>query len=148
MDPLPHHYHARATASPTGDVALTDSGLSLIRSTSPTEFGGPGQRWSPETLLVAAVADCFILTFRSIAATSALSWQSLVCDAEGVLDRPERALRFTSVTIRARLEVVHAADADRARRLLEKAEQHCLVSNSLNVDRFLDAEVIASAAVA
>jgi organic hydroperoxide reductase OsmC/OhrA len=33
-----------------------------------TQLGGPGGQWSPETLLVAAAAECFILTFRAVAA--------------------------------------------------------------------------------
>jgi organic hydroperoxide reductase OsmC/OhrA len=37
----------------------------------------PGNAWSPETSLVAAVADCFILTFRGVAQAAKFPWESL-----------------------------------------------------------------------
>ena len=70
MQPFPHHYAVVAKAETQSDVALEGERLPPIASAPPTEFGGPGDRWSPETLLVAAVADCFILTFRAIAGAS------------------------------------------------------------------------------
>jgi hypothetical protein len=44
---------------------------------------------------VAAVADCFALTFRAVAKASQLQWTKLLCDADGTLDRSEelRVLR-------------------------------------------------------
>lgn len=66
MQPFPHHYSIVAAAATEGDVALRGDRLPPIFSAPPKEFGGPGDRWSPETLFVAAVADCFMLTFRGI----------------------------------------------------------------------------------
>ena len=65
MQDLPHHYFASAEGTAEGDILLGAPGAPALRSASPAEFGGPGDRWSPETLLVGAVADCFILTFRA-----------------------------------------------------------------------------------
>jgi organic hydroperoxide reductase OsmC/OhrA len=87
MQALPHRYRVTGAAGIIGDVELTAERLMVLRSASPAEFDGPGDRWSPETLLVGAVADCFILTFRAIAKASKLSWVSLVCDVTGTLDR-------------------------------------------------------------
>jgi hypothetical protein len=33
----------------------------------PREFDGRGNQWSPESLLAAALADCFVLSFRAVA---------------------------------------------------------------------------------
>ena len=44
--------------------------------------------------------------------------------------------------MRARLTVPAGANEDRARRLLEKAEKTCLVTNSLKVEPTLAAEVV------
>ena len=65
MEPFPHRYRVKGRGQVTGDVELSADGLTTLRSASPAEFDGPGGRWSPETLLVGAVADCFILTFRA-----------------------------------------------------------------------------------
>ena len=90
MQALPHRYRVKGAGRITGDVELTAERLTVLQSAPPAEFDGPGDRWSPETLLVGAVADCFILTFRAIAAASRLSWTSLDCEVTGTLDRVDR----------------------------------------------------------
>jgi organic hydroperoxide reductase OsmC/OhrA len=59
MTDFPHYYRASSAAVPDGDVILKSDGLPTLTSAPPKEFDGPGNRWSPETLLVAAVGDCF-----------------------------------------------------------------------------------------
>src|SRR6266511_3202398 len=100
MNAFPHCYSVIATAHAEGDVTLTADRLSALRSASPAEFGGPGDQWSPETFLVGAVADCFILAFRAVATASKLPWTSLRCVAVGTLDRVDRVTQFTNVTLR------------------------------------------------
>src|SRR5262252_10273977 len=107
MHPFPHRYNVCASMSPGGDVALASERLPKIASAPPLQFGGPGDRWSPETLIVAAVADCFVLTFRSIAETSKLSWTKLICTAHGTLDRVNRVTQFTAFSVSASLEIPH-----------------------------------------
>jgi organic hydroperoxide reductase OsmC/OhrA len=141
MQPFPHHYSVVARAAAQGDVTLTGDRLPVIPSAPPTEFGGPGDRWSPETLMVAAVADCFVLTFRGIAGVSRFPWVALECSVTGTVDRVERVTQFTALEVRARLRVPSGANEDQARRLLAKAEETCLVTNSLKVRPHLAAVV-------
>lgn len=141
MKEFPHHYTVSASAESEGPVRVSAENLPTLDTAPPVEFGGPGDRWSPETLLLAAIADCFLLTFRAVARASQLPWVSLSCTAEGVLDRVERQLRFTSVVVRASLRVPSTVDADRARRVLERAERSCLVTNSLAAESSLEADV-------
>lgn len=141
MDPYPHRYPITATASAEGAVTLSAKGLPPLESVPPTQFGGPGDRWSPETLLVAAVADCVILTFRAVARASKLDWQRISCDAEGTLDRVDGVTRFTAVHLRVRLSVPAGTGTDRPRRLVEKAERSCLVSRSLAFEPSVEVEV-------
>ena len=133
MQAFPHHYSIAAHAATQGDVTLAGDRLPDIPSAPPTEFGGPGDRWSPETLFVAAVSDCFVLTFRGIASVSRFSWVSLECRVTGTVDRIDRVTQFTAIEVRARLRVPSGANEDQARRLLTKAEETCLVTNSLKV---------------
>jgi organic hydroperoxide reductase OsmC/OhrA len=141
MQPFPHHYSVSASASAQGDVAVQGDRLPTIASAPPTEFGGPGDRWSPETLLVAAVADCFVLTFRGIAGLSRFSWTSLECNVTGRVDRLDRVTQFTEMQVHARLRVPSGTTEDQARRLLAKAEETCLVTNSLKVHPQLETVV-------
>ena len=83
MHPYPHIYTAAASGRPEGAVGLTSPGLPEIATASPPEFGGPGGVWSPETLLCASIADCFVLSFRAIASASKVEWSELACRVEG-----------------------------------------------------------------
>lgn len=138
MHEMPHHYSVSAEARPDGEVTLRSDGLEPIASAPPAEFGGPGDRWSPETLLAAAVADCFILSFRAIARASRLPWRSLACSVEGVLEKSEGQTRFTRFVVQATLELPDDADESRADRVLDKAKTGCLITNSLNSEVRLD----------
>jgi len=144
MHPLPHRYLVNATVRPDGDVPLSADGVRIIESAPPKEFDGPGNQWSPEGLLTAAVADCFVLSFRAIAAASKYAWVSLESRTEGTLDRIDGKLRFTRFETHAKLHVPAGADVERAKKLLEKAELTCLVANSLSSERHLAVEVIAA----
>jgi organic hydroperoxide reductase OsmC/OhrA len=143
MHPFPHHYVVNAAVRPDGDVPLSTEGVRVIESAPPREFDGPGNQWSPEGLLTAAVADCFVLGFRAIAAASKYAWLSLESQTRGTLDRVEGRMRFTSFQTHAKLHVPPGADIERAKKLLEKAELTCLVANSLNSERHLTMEVVA-----
>lgn len=142
MHPYPHRYTVTASGGPGGSVAVSSAGLPDIPTAPPAEFDGPGDVWSPETLLCAAVADCFMLTFRAIARASKLEWSDLSCRVEGVLERVEGVSQFIRYTTYATLTIAPAADASRARTLLEKAEHACLVANSLKGERMLEAQIV------
>lgn len=142
MQPLPHLYSVTATGSDAGDVALDASGLPTIESSAPPQFGGKGERWSPEALLVAAVASCFILTFRAVARASALHWTSLECTVEAKLERVAGVTQFSHILTRAVLTVPAASSTASCERGLRKAERDCLIANSLRCQRELQIELV------
>ena len=117
MQDYPHYYRVASAAQVEGEVTVTSPGLPTLATAPPAEFGGPGDRWSPETLFTASVADCFILTFRAIARASKYAWSRLECEVEGVLDRVEKTSRFTEFTVHTRLFVPEGMDPERGRRL-------------------------------
>lgn len=141
MQDFPHHYKTRAAASAEGSVELTSPGLEALESAGPAEFGGPGDLWSPETLLAASIADCFILSFRAVARAAKFDWLSLSCEVDAVLDKVERVTQFTEFHQKVVLEVPAGSDEAKAMRLLEKAEHVCLITNSLTGTAHLDATV-------
>jgi organic hydroperoxide reductase OsmC/OhrA len=129
---FPQRYQVTATAEPEGDVVLlTDGPPRPLRSLPPPAFGGPGDRWSPETLVVGAVADCFALTFRAVARVAKLPWESLECETDGTLDRVDRVMQFTGFEIRAYLRIPRGTSEEEARRVLALTRDNCLVSHSL-----------------
>jgi peroxiredoxin-like protein len=141
MHPFPHRYTVNASIRPDGDVPLSTEGVRVIESSAPKEFGGPGNQWSPEGLLTAAVADCFALNFRAIATASKYAWHSLEVRTDGTLDRVDGKMLFTRFETHAKLHVAAGADIERAKKLLEKAEASCLVTNSLSSEIQLTVEV-------
>lgn len=141
MQPLPHHYEVLATAAAVGEVTLDSANVEAIVSEPPAEFGGSGQHWSPESLLVAAIADCFILSFRGTARASKFEWTDLRCSVTGTLDRVDKVTKFTHYKIQATLTISADSDPERGERLLHKAEASCLITNSLTGEIALETTV-------
>ena len=138
---MAHQYSATASANPESLVTLEVEGLASIESGPPKEFGGSGEQWSPEDLLVSAVADCFVLSFKAVATASKFQWTSLSCSVTGTLDKVDRAMQFTALSIKPTLTVPADADVDRAHKLLEKSEQVCFITHSLKADTELEVDV-------
>ena len=124
MQDLPHHYRVAAKADAEGDVSVSGQGLETIHSAPPPEFGGPGDRWT-----------------RARPRASKLSWVALHCEVDGVLRRQDGVTKFTGFNVRATLDVPPDTNRERAERLLIKAEQACLITNSLSGAAHLDAVV-------
>ena len=131
MEPLPHRYTVTTVVGAEPEIIVETKGVSPLRTALPAEFGGTGDRWSPETLLVAAVGDCYAMTFRGLARRSKLEWTSLRLVVVGTLDRVDQITRFVEFHLRAQLFVPAATSEAQAARLLTKAEETCLVTRSL-----------------
>ena len=117
-------------------------GLSPLRSAPPKEFDGPGDAWSPEQLLLAAVETCFLFTFRAVARASKFDYASLDLSGSGTVDRVEGTTRFTEIVLGLRLTLPNGGDPERAKRMLEKGKNACLVTASLSVPVRLDSEIV------
>ncbi|HLS82436.1 MAG TPA: OsmC family protein [Steroidobacter sp.] len=142
MQPLPHFYAADAAGAATGAVALDAAGLPQLTSAAPREFGGPGDAWSPEALLVASLASCFILTFRAVARASKLEWSRIECSVQGTLDRVDGVTQFTHFVTKAKLTTPDGVNVDACARAIEKAERGCLIANSLRAKGELQFEIV------
>jgi organic hydroperoxide reductase OsmC/OhrA len=142
MQQLPHRYAVSAHAAHSGTVSLGSPGLDPIENAAPAEFGGPGDLWSPETMLTGAVAACFILTFRGAARASSLPWISVECPAEGLLERKDGSLQFTEFTLRPKITVQPGTDRERLLRVIDKAEHGCLVASSLRATMKVHPEIV------
>jgi organic hydroperoxide reductase OsmC/OhrA len=142
MQPLPHIYSVTGIGGAAGKVTLSAQGVPDLASAAPVQFDGPGDDWSPESLLAAAVAGCFILTFRVVARASKLEWARVDCAVEATLGRVEGVTRFTRVVARVTLSVAETVDTVLCERVIAKAEQGCLISNSLRCERELQTEIL------
>jgi organic hydroperoxide reductase OsmC/OhrA len=141
MTPFPHHYRATLTGGPFAYAQQTADGVPPLRTAPPPEFDGPGDAWSPELLLLAAVESCFLFTLRAIARASRLEFVALALEATGTVAHQDRVTRFTEITLRAVLTVPAGTDDARALAVLEKTKSACLVSSSMSTPIRLAAEV-------
>lgn len=131
MQAYPHHYHASAEGTAEGSIRVTADTAPALETFPPPEFDGPPGYWSPESLLLASIADCYILSFRAVARASKLEWENLSVAVEGVLDRVEGVTRFVAFTVKPTLHLADAARERLASTVLDKAKRACLVTNSL-----------------
>lgn len=141
MEQLPHTYSASVSAKPEAAVTISVDGLADIMAAPPRQFGGPGDKWSPEDLLMASLSSCFVLSFRAIANMNKFDWSSLEVTAAGELDKVERVTQFTRVQLKASLKVGADVDREKAEHFLQKAEASCFISNTLNCEIQLDSEI-------
>lgn len=142
MKPLPHIYKAQLSGGSEGYAVVSAAGMPELRTAPPADFGGPGDAWSPEHLLMAAVETCFLFTLRAVARASKVEFTSLQLTGEGTLDRKDGVTRFTEIVLRPRLKLPAGADREKAMRVLEKSEKACLVSASLSAPVRLEPEIM------
>lgn len=141
MQQLPHRYSASAVGEPTASITISSPDLPDLEVDGPPEFGGPGGLWSPETLIVAAVANCLILTWRSVAAHNKVDWEDMSVDGLGVLDRIDRVTRFTEIHLTVKLVVPAGSDREKLDRLLQRSKSACLITNSMTSEVFMEVEI-------
>lgn len=141
---MENNYFYSTTVEWTGERRgdLRSPVLPNLQVDAPPEFKGHEGAWTPEHLFVAAVNSCFMTTFLTIAENSKLEFVSFSADAKGKLEKLEgKGFIMTEVVLRPKLLISHARDAERAGRILEKAEKNCLISNSIKTETKLEPEV-------
>ena len=148
MDPYPHSYVANASGALSGAVSVTSPEVAGLATAPAPQFGGPAGFWSPETLLTAAIANCYLLTFRAVSGAALFGWLALECRVEGLVTRVARVPQFAALGIQATLTIAPGADSSKARRLLRQADRACLIANSLKAQRTLGARVVVDSAQA
>lgn len=117
-----------------------------IEVATPPEFpNGIAGIWSPEHLFVSAISSCLMTTFLAIAENSKFAFKSFSCNAIGKLDKVEGKFMMTEVVLRPTLVIVAADQSDRAKRILEKSEQACLISNSVKSTIVFEPTIIVEA---
>lgn len=115
-----------------------------IEVATPPEFdGGVEGVWSPEHLFVASVSSCLMTTFTAIAEYSKLSCESLHVKATGKMGKNEEGkFVMSEIILKPELMVTDERFADKAARILEKAESNCLISRSIKSEIIFEPSVL------
>jgi organic hydroperoxide reductase OsmC/OhrA len=129
-----HRFRVEAWwASGRTGIAKSSSAPNAIHFTSPPAFGGVEGRWTPEDLLLGAIASCYTTTFRTLADYSKFAYNDLQVEVEAAVNKAETGYNLGEVCIRANLIIPREEEQERALKLLHKAKGLCLVSRALAI---------------
>jgi peroxiredoxin-like protein len=137
-----HNYRIKAwwTSGRTG-IANCDSAPNAIHFTAPVQFGGVEGRWTPEDLLLTAIGSCFATTFRALADYSQLKYSDLEVEVAGTVQKASSGYIFNEIVTRPHLTISRKNDEERARRLLHKTQELCLVTRMLSARHTFEPKV-------
>ena len=127
-----HRYRVAAwwTAGRAG-IAKADSAPNVIHFSAPPEFRGLKAMWTPEDLLLSAVASCFTATFYAIAGKAKFEYTDLEVQAEGIVSKGDRGYTVSEIMVHPTLMIAREHDREQALDLLQKTKTLCLVSRAL-----------------
>jgi organic hydroperoxide reductase OsmC/OhrA len=95
-------------------------------------FHGDVDRWNPEEMLVAALAQCHLLSYLYVAVANGIVVETYDDEAEGVLvTTPDGGGRFREVVLRPTI-AISAGDPEVARRIHADANRLCFIASSVN----------------
>lgn len=137
-----HHYRIGAAwKSGRAGIAKCESVPNALHFSAPPHFGGIAGKWTPEDLLLTALASCYTSTFRALADYSKFKYADLEVEVLGNVQQIHQGYVFSEMFIRPALSIFHDKDHERARRLLEKTQELCLVRRALAVKHSLEPRI-------
>jgi organic hydroperoxide reductase OsmC/OhrA len=113
-----------------------------LHFSAPSQFGGLEGRWTPEDLMLAAVASCYTSTFRALADYSKFKYADLEVEVTGTIHKIDSGYSFGEIVTRPALTIVREWDHERAVRLLQKTQELCLVARALSVKHRFEPRIV------
>nr|NIT61517.1 OsmC family peroxiredoxin [Fodinibius sp.]NIV16110.1 OsmC family peroxiredoxin [Fodinibius sp.]NIY30097.1 OsmC family peroxiredoxin [Fodinibius sp.] len=129
MSDQKHEYHVDLTWKKGRIGTLSSPQLDdKIEVATPPQFdGGVEGIWSPEHLFVSSVSSCFMTTFVAIAEYSKLKFENIEVKATGKLSKEDGKFVVSEITLKPELTITDEKLIDKAKRIMEKAEEACLI---------------------
>lgn len=117
-----------------------------IEVATPPQFdGGVEGIWSPEHLFVSSVSSCFMTTFVAIAGYSKLKFENLEVQATGKLSKEDGKFVVSEIILQPELFIADKKIMDKANRIMEKAEEACLITRSIKTKIYFEPKVTIAA---
>jgi organic hydroperoxide reductase OsmC/OhrA len=124
------------------ETVITAVGKHAIDGSSDRVFHGNADRWNPEELLLAALAECHLLSYLHVAASNGIVVTGYTDAATGTMvQTSDGGGHFTSVTLRPRV-VISGGDAALALTLHEVASTRCFIAASVNFPVLHEPEIV------
>jgi organic hydroperoxide reductase OsmC/OhrA len=126
------------TSGRTG-LAKCESSPNTIHFSEAAELGGLQGRWTPEQLLLCALAGCFTTTFHEVARAAKFDYTDLEVEVEGSVHRNRNTgSNFEEILLRPRLTVVTEEQRETGLSLLRKAKAVCMISRAITAPQTLE----------
>ncbi len=141
--PAEYTYRVSAwwTSGRTG-LAKCESSPNTIHFSEAAELGGLQGRWTPEQLLLCALAGCFTTTFHDVARAAKFEYTDLEVEMEGCVRRSRTTgCNFTEILIRPRLTIPSEEQRETALTLLRRTKSLCMISRAITVPQTLEPAV-------
>ena len=107
----------------------------VIAGSADPAFRGTADRWNPEQLLVAALAECHLLMYLHLAAEAGVVVESYVDEPVGEMQlEPDGSGQFTSVILRPQVAVRSAGTIETAESLHAEANRLCFIARSVQFE--------------
>ena len=129
------------TSGRTG-LAKCESSPNTIHFSEAAELGGLEGRWTPEQLLLCALAGSFTTTFHDVARGAKFEYTDLEVEIEGNIRRSRTAgSSFDEILIRPTLTVNSEEQREAGLTLLRRAKSLCMISRAITVPQTLEPSV-------
>ena len=141
--PAEYTYRVSAwwTSGRTG-LAKCESSPNTIHFSEAAELGGLQGRWTPEQLLLCALAGCFTTTFNDVARSAKFDYTDLEVEIEGSVRRTRAAgCNFSEILIRPRLKVHSEDQVEAGLTLLRRTKSICMISRAITVPQTMEPTV-------
>ncbi|MEF2978198.1 OsmC family protein [Subtercola sp. YIM 133946] len=103
-----------------------------LPSSADRTFHGDRDRWNPEELLLAALAECHMLSYLHVAVQHGVVVTAYEDAAVGTMQQAGQGGRFTEVTLRPVVTLADPGQAELANGLHHEASEHCFIAQSVN----------------
>ncbi|WP_235736490.1 OsmC family protein [Nocardioides alcanivorans] len=126
------------------DVVLRASGKPELAGSADPTFRGDASRWNPEELLLAALAQCHLLSYLHSAVNHGVVVTAYDDTPVGTMEQVGQGGRFTSVALRPRVVVASPDQVETALAIHREASENCFIAASVNFPVTHEPTVVAS----
>lgn len=115
------------------ELVVSAAGKHPLEGSADKPFRGDPARWNPEELLLAALAQCHLLSYLHVAVTVGVVVTAYEDDAHGTMvEDGKGGGAFTEVVLRPRVTVADASMVDAALTAHGRANELCFIARSVN----------------
>jgi organic hydroperoxide reductase OsmC/OhrA len=114
------------------DVLVVADGKPALEGSADRPFRGDPSRWNPEELLLAALAQCHLLSYLHVAVMHGVVVTAYADSPVGTMRQEGIGGRFTEVVLRPRVTVASPDMVGTATRIHHDASEACFIAASVS----------------